>query len=933
LKEEKIIKSNYYCLDLTITNPLIKDVESENYTSGKRTADISIENIYFSFNRELLSKLLYFTIDFARDSKAFSGVGSGKSSKKGTKFPLMMNSLLKMDESYKTLKVRVRSVVILVTHSTKPLTVGLRMVPSYSLQKNQIQIDLKEMQMFYNEDRVDLKNSLNITDELKQIPQFLRPVDLNLTLLRGTTNRLSLDAKLTDVEIFFSEAFLDNCSQIACDFGSLRLLDADSFMADLRSKASKGVQPSKKKQLVTGRLVSGVRKSSVQSRRPTASRKASGSQLGNSEMMDDEFFDAFEDETELFAHNELKSKFDLLETVGMLMPSQLAVIEETHKFATRDESESEEQELLSIEVALGLAINEIVLVAYGRNDSQSYMQANVSQLRVFSDFKEFSLKINDVSIFLKPNLLTLLMKDLGSPIASILSMVSKSNPDGKGESPKEGYMSEKKIEESSPDSPTHDLRIFQKNTETNQFSSLKTWLLSCSENISVEIEIENGLSLYMTQQIGQVVTPGMLCSIKPHMTLNAKVLKFNFNFKLDVFNEEIGFYEPFIEELALECIMNAENSNLTFEAFCNTFLLNLKPSILKNLFDYLSLYSSQKIKSSAEKNSVITIKNETGVVISYLVNQSGLSKSLKPYEVVNVNLVFMPQTQEAGTKLRAEHVDHSISCLSFVENKSNLLKIVGRVGDDKINITNFEPTKQLSTSFFSKKKLQLDIPSFGVRHTLDLSDMTDAHLKLTNHIFLVAKLEVDHYHTVLTLRSNYKITNKLDFDVECSAYLHKNAYAKEDTQVQDLFNKKRKKSEVLSEGDNLSVADSMDLSVNEPIKRFNFSGEKKDRAKTIAFEITEASEKEERNILLFKFVIKSKGHKYLPLLKNFPKNYFILVRPAQLEFFESISSEPTQEINQIKNQTLKQNRVYFEDIFKRNCSSMLTLKYSVDWCY
>jgi hypothetical protein len=919
------VNTIYNCLEISITYPLVKDIETDTFNPGKFTAEISVENIHFSFNRELLSKLIYFSIDFSKVNYNQGSSNSLKPNKRTGSLSLLMNRILKMDEVYKTLKVSIRSVTLVIGHSIKHMVVGISFVPQFSLQKNQIDFETKELEIFFNEELIDFKKAIDLKEEIKQLPKLLRPFNISISLLRGTTNRLSLDIKSTNLEVFFSETFVDICSQIVIDFGSTKLLNTDSFLADLRRETKHAARPPKRKPLLAPRLAPlGPRKSSGQSRRVANSRKASGSALG-SELAEDDFFDAFEDETELFAHNELKSKFDLLEHVGLLLPAQLAVIEEAHRFgkARFDDGELGDR-LLEVELAVSLVVAEVVVLVYAKNDAQSYAQANISQLRVFSDFKEFSLKIKDISIFLKQNLLTLIMKDLANPISNILSMIKPTKLDDT-DSPNKMNLEQQTIEE------PNELRIYQKKaqTDSNIFVSIKQFILGCSESLSIEIDIENGLSLYMTQQIGQIVTPGMFFSFKPLLTFNAKILKILANFKLDVFNEEIGFYEPFIEELAAECVLDAEKSNLKLEMIIQALLLNLKPSILKNLFDYLSLYSSQKIKSSAERNSVITIKNETGVAITYVVNQSGVSKSLKPYEVVNVNLVFMPQMQESGSKLKQDRIDHSLSDISFVENKAALLKIVGRVGDDKIN-TNFENSKQvLSTSFFSKKKLLLEIPSFGVKQTLDLSNMTDAHVKLTEHIFLVAKLEVDNFHTVLTLRSNYRISNKLDFDVECSAYLHKSFYAKEEAMPKDLFAKKRKKSEVFSEGDNLSAADSIDLSVNEPFKRFNFSGEKHEKARTMAFEITEASEKEDRNILLFKFVIKSKGKKYLPLLKNFPKNYFILVRPAQLEFFESISTDPVLEMNQVKNQSLKFNRVYFDDLFRKSCSSRLALQHSV----
>ena len=934
----------YNCLELNVTYPLIKDIDTEIITYGKKVFDLNVENIHLSFNRELFAKFLYFSIDFNNVKQPQAP--SSKPSNTGGNLSHFLNKTIKLDETFKNLNINIRSIVLLVSHSSKPMTVGLRMAPSLSLQKNQMDVKVKEFEVFYDEDLIDIRGLAHSKDHLLATPKFLRPFSINFCLLRGTSNRLSLDMKFSTVEVFCCDRLFDICSKIMLDFSSTKLLNTESFFDDLRRETKNTLKQPKKKPILIPRLSQGLtnRKSSVQSRRMNASRKASGSAMGNSEAMDDEFYDAFEDETDLFAHNEIKSRFDIIQNVQMLMPSQLAIIDENHKIRLTNYQGDESAALQrqpAIELAITLVLEEVVLLLYSRTDLQNIMQANFSQLRMFCDFREISLKVADITFFLKQNLLTLVMKEFTNPISSMLSIfkntstsMGKQNETQASHGKASECFGENKLDSSPDSNSSPEAKPYVNSavdfSRPHDLFNFKHWLLECSENLSVEIEISNGFNLYMTQQIGQIITPGIFFACKPSITFNARCLKLMAEVKIDVYNEEVGFYEPFIEELTFDNLVSAEKMTLKMESVVNSCLLNLKPSILKNLFDYLSLYSSQKIKSSAERNSVITIKNETGVGITYLVNQSGVSRSLKPYEIVNVNLVFMPQQQESGSKLRQEQVDHSVSTASFVENKAALLKIVGRVGDDKIT-TSFENNKQsLSTSFFSKKKLMLEIPSFGVKYTLDLSNMTDAHIKLTEHIFLVAKLEVDNFHTVLTLRSNYSITNKLDFDVECSAYLQRSSYAKDEGMTRDLFAKKRKKSEVLSEGgDNMSAADSIDLSVNEPFKKFNFNPGVSDRPKTVAYDTTEASEKEERNILLFKFVIKSKGKKFLPLLRNFPKNYFIQVRPAQLDFYETISTEPALEMNEVKNQSMKFTRVFFEDLFRRNCSSKFSLKYSV----
>lgn len=934
-------RSNY-CLDLNLQYSLYKDVETEELKRTSISADLRVDHFYVEFSRDLLSKLIYFSIDFSdRFSPSNPGFSSGspqasqKSSSSQSSLGQFLNSVMRLDESLVSCSISIRSITLVLKHSMLPMFVGSRLVPALKLQKNELEIKTSEVEVFYDDSFFALKTSLTNKTLLTKLRKIFRPIDFHFTLLRRTENRLSLDVKAGVFEIFVSDTCLEICSQIAVDFLSTKLLHTDSFLEGLKKDSKATSKAQKKKPMLVPRLAQTLnnRKSSRQS----YNRKASGNTFftGNSDMQEDEFFDAFEDETELFAHNELKTRLDLIENVGMMLPGQLAIIEENHKaHPGRNNDTKPLGKRLPIELSITLVLEELVSVLYSKNDPENYIQINLTQLRLFCDFKEISIKTQGITAILKQNLLTLIMKDFAAPLAPLNAALNKN--ENKSQTP-EKPRRQATMEESSPDNYGSPANVRDKALQKglpSPLDHLKAWIQASSNDIHFEFDIQGGVHVYLTEQISHAVSPGIYLTMKPCLTFSNKTFRFNSNMKIDIFNEEIGIYEPFVEEFLMDLSVGTEYNSLKIENLVNSLLVNLKPSILKNMFDYLSVYSSQKIKLSAERNSVITIRNESGVAISYQVNMSGMTKTLKPYEICDVNLVVMPRETETGSRALDRACDHSVSSLSFVANKAVILKSVGRFGDDKSNISYERNRHTLGTSFFSKKKIVLQIPSFGCDCQIDLSNMTDAHIRLTKHIFLVAKLEIDNYHTVLTLRSNYRIVNKLDFDVECAVFLHRpHAYAKDEVAISNGFaGRRRKKSDAYSEGECLSVADS-DFSVNDVLQGDNHFKETQSEIHEVrGFHQTAASSaQEERKILQFKFVIPSRGKKFLPLLKNFPNNYFIMVKPAHVDFYKELSDHPGLEMSQVKGQSQFKNWVFFDDIFSKLCrTSKIDLKHSVN---
>ena len=83
---------------------------------------------------------------------------------------------------------------------------------------------------------------------------------------------------------------------------------------------------------------------------------------------EDEFFDAFEDETELFAHNELKSRMQLIENVNMILASDLAIIDEKETDNYQDFRELEDEKTIPMELAISVGADELAVILYSSND-------------------------------------------------------------------------------------------------------------------------------------------------------------------------------------------------------------------------------------------------------------------------------------------------------------------------------------------------------------------------------------------------------------------------------------------------------------------------------------------------------------------------------------------------------------------------------------
>ena len=907
-------KPSNYCLDVAVDSLLIIEAEKEEVNLKPQTLDIRVQHITLYVCKELLSKLVYFSIDFSdalQSQISTLNQQPGQAPKKTPTFVQMLHRFTRLEEQVSRLNIEVQSVMAVAHNTVSHELFGLRFVPACELIRGNSVLRLEELECFYSDGELDLARLRKEPGLLASVPKLLKPAPVELRLARKSQSSLTLDVRCGPMEVFVSNKLLWLLSNLVKELSSISFLSREFIMNSLK----KDVKAAKKKKpfgLARPKPTFPSNLSFFQSIR--SSRKASNQTFvtANSELFEEEFFDVFEDETELFAHNELKNRLALVENAALLFSPQLEIIQENEqaKYQPKHSEKSPE-----VEVSLKVFLERVSAVCYSQNDADKYIQAALEDVQFFADSRELALRFQQATFILKQNILGLLVKDMWLPLQALLKHLGLARQKllGPAEAPEE--------EAEDPEAPPQPLP-----------ARLGKALGAAGGSFNFELRTEGGVHVYLTEQVDGVVSPGIFLSLAPVATLNEKVVRAKMSVKLDVFHvsEEVGFYEPFVEELLLEGSLGAESSHFKVETSIPRLLLNVKPSIVKNLLDYVSVYSSQKIRLSAEKNSMITLKNETGLQLAYTVNANGVKKALRPNDVIEVNLFVIPKGSSRGAETEAaKHglLDLSLDALSLFEKKSRTLQLIGRTSEEEGDTKKISGKSLSSTSFFSKKKIQLEIPSFEKAFTIDMSNMTDSYHHICANMYLVAKLEVDNYQSFLTLRSNYLVSNTLEFDVECAVYLEKSANSKEDFSARRDLRKKNKKSDALSEGDNVSQADSFDLSTADFPRKLPFQlNPPKEQPQAFSF----VAEKEVRSTLLLRFIIKSRGKKYLPLLRNFPNNYYLVSWPAHQDFYEAISSEPAADLAFAKSQNLDCNRVYFQDLFKDpfDCSK-ISLHHSV----
>ena len=276
---------------------------------------------------------------------------------------------MNIDSKFKSTSVSIKSLTLISCHTNNQTFIGVKVIPELYISKNEVSLKMIDLQMFYSDESFDFCLTLANCEKLKQLRKVIKPFTLVVNLLRRTENRLSLDFKFLALELFVSDRFLEILSGLLGDIMSIKLLNKDSFVGNLRKDNLRPQLKTRRPIKLKTTLGSGGFLKSKRTSRKNSSQTFMTAGSG----FDDEFFDAFEDETELFAHNELKTRMQLIENVNMILASDLAIIEEKETGHYENFRDQDEEKTVPMELAISVSADELAIILYSNNDIQNYL--------------------------------------------------------------------------------------------------------------------------------------------------------------------------------------------------------------------------------------------------------------------------------------------------------------------------------------------------------------------------------------------------------------------------------------------------------------------------------------------------------------------------------------------------------------------------------
>lgn len=93
--------------------------------------------------------------------------------------------------------------------------------------------------------------------------------------------------------------------------------------------------------------------------------------------------------------------------------------------------------------------------------------------------------------------------------------------------------------------------------------------------------------------------------------------------------------------------------------------MNLKPSLFTNILDTLSLFSTNNIKLSAEKNSILRIENVTGLEIGCQILNTQNFAWIKGFEDKEMNMIILPQSKNLFSSQVMQQDDPSLTIVDL----------------------------------------------------------------------------------------------------------------------------------------------------------------------------------------------------------------------------------------------------------------------------
>ena len=904
--------------------------EEMAYTEKVESCKIAIGRVYSKVTPALISNFLYMFMRIP-GMKDYSIKYDNLSDEFVSKDDSFVKTLYDYGKEYQSLSVSIESFDLLITSVEEKKAIKIKCKPHFTLENSEYCFSVQSADVRYG-DLIFIVNNFekqNLTGAFDNFTKMISPLDYEITALPRSKFRVSINFKIQNLDIFISEGFLSHTLLVLYDYLSIKLLNIDelvlSILKDRESKKSK-----KKKKMFTSKLNSQLM-STILRKRSTAqskitsimsSRKKSEgtnyysveSEFGDEE--NDKFFEAFEDEGELICYNELQKTAKIFEGANRVFSDNMEVIEEIEvskiKKNTKETIEGQSQQ---ISISFSFTMNRLVFFLFDDYDISKGCSLAFRNLKIFKDEIQSTAQLERVNFVIKQNL---------SPICSKLYEILL-----------DFYHKERVQEYFDGGSKANKSQVKENKNKHSEssFSSIKS-LLDMNK-IDFTFLVTDRVNIFIAEHTIDYLQPSALIEIFPGIKLDSKAQKLSLTFAstFQIFNSDIYHYEPVIEEFRSKIDFSiSKEFFLKTEVMIKKFMVNFKPSLITNMLDTLSLFSTNSLKLSAEKNSILRIENLTGIEVDCSILNTVTYSRIRAYESKELNLIVLPKSKDTKLPNKGIQFDHS-RLNELLEKEIDILykKDLNEKGDLPV------PPKKAAAHMFSLKKISLSFPMFKKNQIIDLKNISDFYIHVCNSQAIKVTMTIQGAKTIIRLHSNYRFDNSLDHPIEYQIYRQDDDMNLNLTEKNEMMSPKKRSSSIIfsdTEEDlgqeTKSVIQERALSTTSGGGGDN-SAKKVSKKKSFVFKKSRSKKTKNKSRLVYSFVLGPNEDKRLPILPNFPEDYYFEIRPASAAIFESVSSKPQKEFNLIKKQpgdVLNKFRVSVEDLF---WSTSTVIKYNLSY--
>lgn len=854
-------------------------------------AKLTVGSIFLKITPQLASNFLYILLQLPQQREFDDSLADYLPDEFYPPTGTTPNKFFELGQKIKKIDIEFGLVSIWVLNHNESMLLSLSAKPNIVIDNNDFVFSIKGISLRYGQLLLKVSDfsMQNIEGALEDFSNVIGEFDLNLQLVPRSSKRLSIKLKISKLLFYLNDMLLESLSSILQEYLEIKLLDPsliieaiqrDKQLLSSKRAASKRLLPKLAKTKLPGAFMMLRKKFSTASKsRISASRKNSsetnyltvGSEIDEDEDSD-EYGDVFNDESELLCYNELLKTAKIIEGANTAFSNTLEVIQEIEgkrvnraAAARRKERPGEDNK---VKISAVFNIEGITLLIY---EFKAPGNMNLLQLSDISYSKdEETTKVDRLDILIKPSILS-----------AAQSMKDKIKWTSQGR-----------------------MRTFFSFFYEGGGFSLKKFLKEKLEKLTQteSVEFMKGIHIFVAEDLRSTIKPAVYLSLTCRSEFREIPKKhiLNLHGKLYVYNGELEYYEPLVEDLGITTEFLCKMTHISLlECKIDLFMLNFKPSIFANLLDTFCLFSSNQTKLSAEKNSLLRIENLTGIEIECILVRTSVSIKLRGYETKEINLVVLPETI-ARTSINRNN-DISKSNVLEMGNEIQLLlqKVHHKDHSEQVRTSEMIYSEIPENKFrmFTQKKIKLRFGRTGLTSIIDLQNFNDHCLAVSNSHTILIGMKAEGTTTVLKIKSNFVLQNSLSYPVIFYFY-------KEDGKTPHLSkpnidgtyseNEDDYYSETRSVGKHSQLSYNPPQSVDHPAN-LRHSG-------LFSFRKERGEAAQNNTKLVFSEVIKPKKEKRIPIFEDFPDNYSFEVRPYNEDAFNNISSDPKKEFKKMKKQ-------------------------------